>query len=338
MVTVATAATADVPAQLFAIGTVKASATVSVKSQQKGQIQKSDFKEGEEVKAGDLLFTIDARPFEAALLQAQANQARDEALLVRAIADLQRAEELRKTDSIAQSALDQFRASVDSMRATIAADQAAVANAAVQREYCFIRAPIDGRIGTLLVDAGNIVKDVEAVLAVINRLKPVYVDFSLPEQHLPEIRARMAGGKLGVTASPPQHAEIKAGGELSLVNNEVDVKTGTIMLRATFANENETLWPGQFVNVALTLQTKTNAVIVPTEAIQVGQMGNFIFVAKADSTAELRPVTLGTESDGNVVIEKGVTAGERVVTSGMLRLQNGAKFELRGAGPAKKSP
>lgn len=331
LVTVAEATTMDVPSQLFAIGSVKASATVNVKSQQKGQLQKADFKEGDEVKAGDLLFTIDARPFDAALAQARANFARDQAQLVRAEADLKRADELRKTDSIAQSAYDQFRSNLDSLKATIAADEAAMASAQVQRDFCSIRAPIGGRAGTLLVDEGNIVRDVDAVLMVINQLKPVYVDFSLPEQNLPEIRGHMAGGKLKVTASPPQHPEIKTDGELSLINNEVDTRTGTILLRGTFANADETLWPGQFVNVALTLEVKKDAVVVPVEAVQVGQMGNFVFVAKADQMAELRPVTTGVESDHKVVIEKGLKAGERVVTSGLLRLQNGAKFELKGA-------
>ncbi len=341
LVTVAEATSMDVPSQLFAIGSVKASATVNVKSQQRGQLQKAGFKEGDEVKAGDLLFTIDARPFEAALAQARANFARDQAQVVRAEADLKRADELRKTDSIAQSAYDQFRSSVDSFKASIAADEASIASAQVQRDYCSIRAPISGRAGTLLVDEGNIVRDVDAVLMVINQLKPVYVDFSLPEQNLPDVRAHMAGGKLKVTASPPQHPEIKTDGELSLINNQVDTSTGTILLRGMFSNENEALWPGQFVNVALTLETKANAVIVPVEAVQVGQMGNFVFIAKDDQTAELRPVTTGVESDHKVVIEKGVKPGERVITSGLLRLQNGAKFEVRGAAtnaPAVKAP
>lgn len=331
LVTVAEATTLDVPSQLFAIGSVKASATVHVKSQQKGQLQKAGFKEGDEVKAGDLLFTIDARPFEAALAQAQASLERDRALLVRAEADLKRAEELRKTDSIAQAAYDQFRSNVDALKATIAADEATVASARVQRDFCSIRAPISGRAGTLLVDEGNIVRDVDAVLMVINQLKPVYVDFSLPEQNLPDVRAHMARGRLKVTASPPQHPGIRTDGELSLVNNQVDTATGTILLRGTFANEDEALWPGQFVNVALTLATKSNAVVVPVEAVQVGQMGNYVFIAKADRTAELRPVTTGVESDHQVVIEQGVAAGERVITSGLLRLQNGSKFELREA-------
>jgi multidrug efflux system membrane fusion protein len=341
LVTVAEATTMDVPSQLFAIGSVKASATVNVKSQQRGQLQKAGFKEGDEVKAGDLLFTIESKPFDAALAQSQANLARDRALLVRAEADLKRADELRKTDSIAQSAYDQFRSSVDSLKATIMADEAMVSMMQVQRDFCSIRAPISGRAGALLVDEGNIVRDVDTVLMVINQLKPVYVDFSLPEQNLPEVRAHMAGGKLKVTASPAQHDEIKSEGELSLVNNEVDTKTGTILLRGTFANENETLWPGQFVNVALTLDVKKDAVLVPVDAVQVGQMGNYVFIAKDDQTAELRPVTTGVESGKKVVIEKGVKAGERVITSGLLKLQNGSKFEVRGAAknpPAEKTP
>ena len=341
LVTVEEVAVKDVPVQLLAIGAVKASATVSVKSQQNGELQKVGFKEGDEVKAGDLIFTIDARPFDSALAQAKANIDRDKAVLIRAEADLKRADELRKSDSIAQSAYDQFRSTVDSQKATIAADEAAVANAQVQRDYCFINAPISGRVGELLINEGNVVKSGDTILAVINQLKPIYVDFSLPEQNLPEIRAHMAGGKLKVSAYPPQHPDIRAVGELTLINNQVDGSTGTILLRGTFANEDEKLWPGQFVNVALTLETKQNAIIVPLASMQVGQMGNFVFVAKADQTVELRPVTAGVEANDRVVIEKGLNAGERVVTSGTLKLVNGAKVELRGAAtnsPAVKAP
>jgi membrane fusion protein, multidrug efflux system len=332
-VTVAEATARDVPVQLFAIGAVKASASVQVKSQQKGQLQKTGFKEGDEVKAGDLLFTVDARPYDAALDQAKANLARDRALLARAESDLKRAAELQKSDSIAQSAFDQFQSSVDALKATIAADTAAAENTQVQRDYCFIRSPISGRIGALLVDEGNMVRDIDTVLAVINQLKPIYVDFSVPEQHLPEVREHRTAGPLRVTATFPQRSDLHAEGELTLINNEVDRATGTIMLRATFPNTDEILWPGQYVNVALTLALRTNAVTVPADAVQLGQLGSFVFLAKADQTVETRPIVAGLTIDRSVVVEKGLEAGERVVTSGQLRLKPGARYEVRKTDP-----
>lgn len=334
VVTVAEAVARDVPVQLFAIGSVRASATVSIKSQQKGQLQKVGFKEGDDVRAGELIFTIDVRPYEAALAQAQANLDRDRALLARAESDLKRAEELMKSDSIAQSAYDQYRSNVDALKATIAADLAAIENARVLRDYCFIRAPIGGRIGQLLVDEGNMVRDIDTILAVINQLKPVYVDFNVPEQHLPAIREHQKAGPLRVAATFPQRPDVRAEGELTFINNAVDTTTGTIMLRGTFANADEILWPGQYVNVAVTLAVRAGAVTVPAPAVQLGQMGPFVYIAKADQTVETRPVTTGITSDGAVVIEKGVAAGERVVTSGHLRLRPGGKYEIRKGGGA----
>ncbi len=342
-VAMAAATTRDVPVQLVGIGTVHAAATVSVKSQQKGELQKVAFKEGDEVKAGDLIFTIDPRPFDAALQMTRANLDRDKAQLVRAEADMKRADELLKSDSIAQSAYDQFRSAVDSQKATIAADDAAMANAQVQRDYCFIRAPISGRIGALLINQGNVVRDADTVLAVINQVKPIYVDFNLPEQNLPDIRAYQAKGALKVTSTFPQHPDIQAVGALTMINNEVDTTTGTIKLRATFENTDETLWPGQFVNVALTLELRTGVVTVPAEAVQLGQNGSFVFIAKADSTVEMRPVTTGATADRMTIIEKGLSVGEKVVTGGHLRLIPGSKYELAGtetnaAPAAAKSP
>jgi multidrug efflux system membrane fusion protein len=216
------------------------------------------------------------------------------------------------------------------MRATVKADEAAVENARVQLGYCYIYSPIDGRIGKLMVNQGNMVKDNDTVLAVINQIKPIYVDFSVPEQDLPRIRRYMAVEKLEVQAIIPNDKDSAAVGELSFINNQVDTSTGTILLKAIFPNENEALWPGQFVNVVLTLTRQTNAVVVPSAAVQTGQRGNYVFVVKSDLTVESRPVILGNEFGREVVIARGLQPGEKVVTEGQLRLAPGIKVEIKG--------
>jgi multidrug efflux system membrane fusion protein len=224
----------NVPMQLQAIGTVHAYSTVSVKSKIAGEIAQVGFREGDEVNAGALIFLIDPRPFQGALEQAQANLARDKALLVKAEADFRRAEELLKRAVISQSDFDADRASVDASRATILADEAAVGNARVQLEYCHIRSPIDGRVGALLVNQGNIVKDLDTVMVVINQLKPIYVDFAIPEQSLADVRRSMAAGKPRVDAGIPRQPGPRAVGELEMINNAVDTTTGTIICAPAF--------------------------------------------------------------------------------------------------------
>jgi multidrug efflux system membrane fusion protein len=293
------------------------------------------FKQGDEVKKDQLIFTIDPRPFQPALEQVRAFLERDTASLKSAEADWQRTKELENTKAMSATAVDQARAKADSLRATVAADVAAVDNAKLQLAYCYIRSPIDGRIGLLLVNEGNVVKNNDTVLAVINQIKPIYVDFSVPEQELPRIRRYMSESTLRVEASIPDDSGAPPVGKLAVLNNAVDQTTGTIVLRGEFPNEDEKLWPGQFVNVTLTLTVETNIVVVASEAVQVGQSGQYVFVVKPDQTAEMRPVVVGRSVGGDTVIEKGLQAGETVVTDGQLRVVPGSKIEIKSGSTGK---
>ncbi len=327
-VTVTNAVAEDIPRQLFAIGTVQPYSTVAVKSQVRGILAEVGFKQGEHIKAGDLIFMIDPRPYEAARAQATANLARDHALLEKAQADYRRDADLFESKIISKAAFDQDQANVDSLKATIKADEASVTNAEVALSYCYIKSPIDGRIGTLLVNEGNVVKDADTVLAVINQLKPIYVDFSLPEHHLPAVREYMAEAPLKVAATIPSNPGRRAEGQLLLVNNQVDTNTGTILLRAQFPNEDEWLWPGQFVDAAVTLTVEQGVVVVPSAAVQLSQDGKYICVVKPDDTADIRKVELGGTFGSVSVVKQGVQAGERVVTSGQLRIIQGSKVKV----------
>lgn len=328
-VTVALAVNKDVPVQVTAIGHVSAFATVAVKSQVDGELERVFFKEGDEVRAGQTLFTIDARPFEAALRQAEANLAKDTALATNAIVEERRNASLLQQQIVSQDAFDQARAAADALRATVVADKAAVENARLQLAYCAITSPINARAGKLLVNAGNVVKNKDTVLVVLNQTRPIYVDFSVPEQELPRIREHAASGKLKVGARRQGDETRPSDGELAVINNTVDLDTGTILLRGLFPNENERLWPGQFVNAALTLTTLTNAILVPSQAVQVGQDGQYVFVVTPEMNADARPVAVGNRVGEETVIESGVRAGEQVVTSGQLRLVPGSRVEIR---------
>ncbi len=328
-VTVATATTQDVPVVVRAIGNVRAYSMVMVKPRMDGRLDKVAFKEGDEVKQGELLFELDPRASQAALDQAEGNLAKDIAAWLSAEADWQRAKQLENTKALSASALDQARAKADGLKAQVEVDRAAVENAKVQLSYCFIHSPITGRISTLGVNAGNVVKNNDTVLATINQIKPIYVDFSVPEQVLPAVRERFAAGPLKVVATFPQH-EGRAEGQLVVINNQVDPTTGSILLRAQFPNADEMLWPGQFVNVEVTLDVRRHAVVVPAEAVQDSQQGHIVFVVKQpDLTVEARPVTTSVEHEGLVVVDKGVAAGEVVVTQGQLRLVPGAKVKIQ---------
>jgi len=319
----------DVPLQLHAIGSVHPYSTVSIKSRVDGQLAKVGFKEGDEVKEGDLIFTIDPRPFETALHEVEANLARDTASLQNAEADMRRTDELATTKAVAATVVDQNRAKVASLKGTVAADQAAVESATVQLSFCYIHAPITGRIGVLLVNAGNMVKNNDTILATINQIQPTYVDFSVPEQDLPAVRDRMSSDPMTVQVTISRQPGRHAQGELKLINNQVDQATGTVLLRAEFPNRDEWLWPGQFVDAALTLQVETNVVVVPAEAIQFSQQGRYLVVVKPDQTVEFRPVEIGDSLSGEAVVKKGVQPGELVVTSGQLRLQPGSKVQVK---------
>ena len=338
-VTVAPAVQKDAPVSLRAIGNVAAYSTVSLKAQVEGRVARVHFAEGQEVKRGDLLFALDARPFEAALRQAEANLARDRAQAENARVEADRFARLVKDGIVSRDEYDQAHARAASLEATVAADQAAVESARIQLQYCSIASPIDGRIGEILVHEGNVVKVNETVLAVINQLRPIYVEFAVPQQELDQIRARMAGGELPVEAFRPADSDHPVVGTLSFINNTVDTASGTVLLKAIFPNTNEELWPGQFVTVTLRLATRHDAVMIPSRAVQTGQDGEFVFVVKEDRTVESRPVTTSVRVDQDMVVSKGLEFGETVVTEGQLRLSPGARVttgERNKKGPAKK--
>ena len=311
------------------VGHVMPVTTATVHSQIGGIISQVNFKEGDEVKSNALLFTIDPRPSQAALDQARANLERDSGQLEYQKANYSRDQKLFAAKIISQDQSDTDKASLDAATGTVAADKAAITNALLNLEFCQIRSPIDGKAGGLQAYAGNVVKAPDDVLLTINQIHPIYVQFAVPEQYLPEIKEQMAGQTLKVTVTfenmvgpPPQ-------GELTFVDNAVDMTTGTIQLKATFPNEDNSLWPGQFVNVTLTLSELTNAVVVPSQAVQVGQNNQFIYVVKADQTVEMRPVKTGITFDGDTVVENGLAAGETVVTDGQLQLAPGVKVVVR---------
>ena len=322
----------DVPVQFKNIGNVEAYATVAIKARVGGEIKKVNFKEGQDVNAGDLLFVIDPRPLEAALRQAQANLVRDTALANKAESDARRYAELIKKEFVSQQEFEQARATAESLKATVKADEVAVENAKLQVSYCFINAPISGRTGDLKADLGNLIKaDADTAMVVINQIQPIYVSFSVPEQLLPDIKKYMALEKVPVTAVIPKDDKQQQveEGILTFVNNTVDTATGTILCKATYENRDKHLWPGLFVNVVVNFTTEKDAVVVPSQALQTGQQGQFVFVIKPDLTAEARPVEVGRTFNGEVVVKKGLAAGEQVVTDGQLRLVPGAKVEVK---------
>jgi multidrug efflux system membrane fusion protein len=346
-----------IPVQLTAVGNAQAFTSVGIKSQINGQLVEVRFKEGQDVKKGDLLFVIDPRPFEAALRQteaalnqrqaevrqAQATVERDTAQLANARVQESRYRELVAKELIAREQYDQLNTNLEAMRATVDADKAAVENARaalqaaqanvdnakLQLGYTTIRAPIEGRTGNLLVQNGNILKaNDDNPIVVINQIHPIYVSFAVPEQHLTEIKKYGSAGRLTVIARLPRQQETLATGELTFVNNTVDQTTATIQLKATFANENNVLWPGQFLDVSLVITSRTG-IVVPSQAIQPGQQGPYVFVVKPDQTVESRLVTPGVRLGAETIIEKGLKPAERVVVDGQLRLVPGARIEAR---------
>jgi multidrug efflux system membrane fusion protein len=329
-VLIATATQKTMPLQIRAVGNVEAYSTVSVKSQVTGVLTQAHFKEGQNVKKGQLLFTIDPRPFEAALKQAEANLARDVAQLQNSREQARRYAELVKKQYVSQEQYDQIRANADAAEAVVQADQAAVENAKVQLSYCYIFSPIDGQVGSLLVNEGNLVRVNDgAPLVVINQITPINVTFSVPEQNLADIRRHMATGSLKVAAQFQSDEGRPEQGNLAFVDNAVDRTTGTIKLKAEFKNGDRRLWPGQFINVALTLSTQSDAVVVPSEAVQVGQEGQHVFVVKPDNSVEVRPVVVARTNEGEAVIAKGLQAGEQIVREGQFLLGPGSRIEVK---------
>jgi len=361
-VVVAKAADKDVPVDIGAIGNVEASTTISVRSQVTGQLQAAYFHEGDFVRKNQTLFEIDKRPFEAALAQADANVTRDKALLAQSEAQLnrdasnaeyqqltaERQAQLRDRGIISKDQADQARAqadataalvkadraAVDSARAQLTAGGAAVDTARVQLSYTTIRSPIDGRTGNLTVKVGNLVTANNTELITIAQVQPVFVTFTIPAVHLPTVKAHLGKDPLSVVAIPQDADATPANGKLAFVDNAVDMTTDSIKLKATFDNPDRRLWPGQFAKVTLRLATIPHATVVPAQAVQTGQDGQYVFVVKQDSTVEQRPITAGQHVDQDIVIEAGLKSGETVVTEGQLRLEPGSRVTTDlGAAP-----
>ncbi|HYS16778.1 MAG TPA: efflux RND transporter periplasmic adaptor subunit [Candidatus Binatia bacterium] len=356
-VTVGDVVEKTISVQLAAVGNAQPYTSVGIKSQINGQLTEVRFKEGQEVRKGDLLFVIDPRPFEAALRQTEAalNQRqaevrqalaaveRDTAQLANARVQERRYRELVAKELIAREQYDQLNTNLAAMEATVEADRAAVENvraalqaaqanvdnARLQLAYTAIHAPIDGRTGNLLVQNGNILKaNDDNPIVVINQIHPIYVSFAVPEQHLADIKKYRAAGTLRVVARPPRQQETLATGDLTFVNNAVDQTTATIQLKATFANADNALWPGQFLDVVLLLTSRT-AIVVPSQSIQPGQQGPYVFVVKPDQTVESRVIVPGTRLGAETIVEQGLRPAEQVVTDGQLRLVPGARIEAR---------
>ena len=329
-VTVATVIQKSMPVQLTATGTVEAYATVSIRAQVGGVITKVSFTQGQDVKQGDPLFTIDPRPLEAALKQAEANLQRDTAQLQNSREQARRYAELVKKQYVSQEQFDQIKTNADALESVVDADKAAVENAKVQLSYCYIFAPVDGRTGSLQLNQGNLVRTNDATpLVVINQVNPIYVTFSLPEGNLPEIKARMAQSSLKVLAILPQSPDNPEQGTLTFVDNAVDATTGTIKFKGTFANAGRRLWPGQFVKVLLNLSEQPNAVVIPFQAIQSGQDTQLVFVVKPDRTVEVRPVVVSRTLNGEAVVDKGLKPGETIVTDGQFLLSQGTRVQIK---------
>jgi multidrug efflux system membrane fusion protein len=354
-VTAAKAELRDVPVEVRQIGSVEAMAVIAVKAQIGGELTKVLFREGDDVRKGQQLFEIDTRPFRQAIDQAQAAVEKDNALIAQAEANLARdrvqtanaKEQAQRYDALAKDgliskdqnstyqttfnsqneALRADEAAINSAKASLNVDKAALETAKLNLSYCFIASPIDGRAGSLLVQAGNLVKANDTTALVnINQVQPVYVTFSVPEQLLPELRSASQANPPAVTAvlSPGKSSV----GRLSFIDNAVDNTTGTIKLKATFANADRSLWPGQFVNVVMTLRTLHGVTVIPSEAIQSGQAGQFVFILKPDQTVESRPVKPGQTVENRIVVESGVAPGETVITDGQMRLIPGTRVRV----------
>jgi multidrug efflux system membrane fusion protein len=323
----------SVPLTTKAIGNVEAFSTVAIRALVAGELQQIHFKQGQEVKKGDLLFTIDPRPLQAAFDQAVGTLAKDRSTLANARALAARYKKLFEEGIASKEDLDQYSTSADTQAGLVAADEAALENAKVQLSYATIRSPISGMTGNLLVYEGNLVKANDLTpLVTITQATPIYVTFAVPEGELAKVNRARAAGPVRVDAALPSDETHPVAGVLSFVDNAVDATTGTIRLKATFENSERRLWPGQFVKVTVTTGVEANALVVPSQAVQTGQDGPYVYVVKDDLTVEPRPVKPGPSAEGVVVIAKGLAAGERVVTDGQLRLFPGAKVELKTKG------
>src|ERR1700674_287119 len=339
LVTVAVATAHDVPVYLEEIGRTGAFESVTVTPQVAGRILERQFQDGAELKKGQLLFTIDPRPYQAQLDSAQAQLAQGKAALELAKTQLQMYSSIAETRAVSQLDVETKRNSVAVDEAQVQAAEAAVENAKLSLEYCYIHSPIDGRAGARLVDVGNVVQTNTTALLLIQRLDPIYADFTVTERDLPEVQGQMARGSLQAHVRIPSDAPSQArAGKLTFVDNSVQNATGTVNLRATIPNAEHHFWPGQFVDVTLVLTTKKGAVLIPNEATQISQQGPYVFVVKPDDTAELRQVTLGQRQGDEVVVLSRVAAGERVIVTGQLTVAPDAKVRVQPGAPGTAAP
>jgi multidrug efflux system membrane fusion protein len=333
-VTIAPVEQLVVPFRLPAIGNVEAYATVSVKARVDGQIVTVNFREGQPVRKGDVLFRIDPRPYEAALRQAEANALRDAAARDQARSQATRYQELLEKNFVSKEAYAQIRTNAETAEATVKASQAALENGRLNLDYCTIISPLDGYVGKVLLQAGNLARanDVNA-LVVINQVKPIYVNFAIPEQNLPEVRKYMAGASLTVDVIQPDPSAPRIPGRLVFVDNAVDPSTGTIRLRARFDNGDAALWPGQFVNVSLRLFEQADAIVIPSQAVQTGPSGQYVYVVGKDMVADVRKIKVQRSDGEHAIVASGLAQGEQVVTRGQLRLGPGTRVQIGRPGP-----
>jgi len=319
------------PVEVRAIGTVEPARTVAVRAQITGELTSVTFKEGDDVEAGQVLFTLDKRPFEAALKQAEANLARDVAQAQNTAAVAKRTNELAERGIATREQVGTADSASQAADATVGADRAAVDNARVQMQYATIAAPITGRTGVLMVHPGNLVRANDTTpLVIINQLSPINVSFAVPEAQLTGLKRYLGEGGVHVAVQPPGDDK-PTGGRIGFIDNSVDPTTGTIKVKGSFENLDHRLWPGTYVNVVVTLATDPRALVVPTPAVQQGPQGTYVYIVKPDQTAELRPVKVGRTSGEETIITDGITNGETVVTDGHLRLVPGSKVTIKGA-------
>src|SRR3984893_167911 len=329
----------DVPVQLHEFGRLSSPESVNIQPQVSGRITEVHFVEGQEVKKGDLLFVIDPRPFQADLEQSLGQLKSDQAQLALNERNLQRDEQIGQQRFVSAQQIDTDRAQVENLQGAVAKDQAAIDLAKLNLEYCYVRAPNDGRTGRRLVDSGNYVATGGATLVNIQRLDPVYVDFTISENDLAQLRENMGQGKtLNVDLATPSRPDIVKTGKLSFLDNSVSTQSGTALLRATIPNQDRYLWPGQYVNVTLTLQILKDASVAPSQTVQMGGKGTYLFAVKPDNTVEQRVVTQGVRYQDLVVVSQGAKPGETVVVEGQLALGNGMKVNPREYPPATPAP
>jgi multidrug efflux system membrane fusion protein len=327
-VRITTAAIKPTPVEFNTIGNVQTIASVSVKSRIDAVIDQVLVKDGQFVKAGDVMFQLDSRAGQAALHQAEATLARDQAQLANAQRNANRDKSLVAKNFVSQQQFDTDSANAAALEATVKADQAQVENAKVVMSYYTIVAPIDGRVGLIAIKKGNSIKANDVPLATVNQIQPIYVSIALPQNNLPELRAAMANGPVTVQVRPAGDKGPPITGKIAFFDNTIDATSGTINVRSTFDNAEQRLWPGQFVNVSVLVRTDPNALVIAPAAVQAGQNGNYVFVIKDDNTAESRPVTVDRTVGGMAVISKGLSPGEKVVTDGQLRLSTGTHVQI----------